>query len=112
MEAVLLTIDRLVDGINGEDPAGTRSYMAQLRENEVHFAAEILPGSRRSVPVFIGINSKSIRIGVIAQDNAPLGHVLCCRFIPHSLPWSKSNHWPPLLVPPVLTSALCEGTKV
>lgn len=31
----MLTIDRLVDGINGEDPRGARLYMSQLRENEV-----------------------------------------------------------------------------
>ena len=35
MEATMLTIDRLVDGINGEDPGGARLYMSQLRENEV-----------------------------------------------------------------------------
>lgn len=29
------TVDRLIDGINGEDPAGARFYMAQLRQNEV-----------------------------------------------------------------------------
>eukprot|EP00903_Cladosiphon_okamuranus_P013494 g12569.t1 len=34
MEATMLTVDRLVDGINGEDPAGARLYMSQLRENE------------------------------------------------------------------------------
>lgn len=35
MEATLLKVDRLVDGIAGEDPTGTRLYMAQLREHEV-----------------------------------------------------------------------------
>ena len=33
----MLTVDRLVDGINGEDPGGARLYMSQLRENEVGF---------------------------------------------------------------------------
>lgn len=33
----MLTVDRLVDGINGEDPGGARLYMSQLRENEVRF---------------------------------------------------------------------------
>lgn len=31
------TVDRLIDGINGEDPAGARFYMAQLRQNEVRY---------------------------------------------------------------------------
>lgn len=33
----MLTVDRLVDGINGGDPGGARLYMSQLRENEVCF---------------------------------------------------------------------------
>lgn len=35
METTIRKIDRLVDGISGEDPTGTRLYMAQLREHEV-----------------------------------------------------------------------------
>lgn len=31
----MLTVDRLVDALNGEDPGGARMYMAQLRDKEV-----------------------------------------------------------------------------
>ena len=35
MEATLQTVERLIEGTNGEDPAGACMYMSQLRENEV-----------------------------------------------------------------------------
>lgn len=35
MEGTLQTIDRLIEGMNGEDPGGARIYMSQLQENEV-----------------------------------------------------------------------------
>lgn len=45
------TVDRLIDGINGEDPAGARFYMAQLRQNEVRcslvsiFGLQLVPSA-------------------------------------------------------------------
>lgn len=41
MEITMSTVDRLIDGINGEDPAGARLYMAQLRQNEVRYLLHI-----------------------------------------------------------------------
>lgn len=35
MEDIMLKVERLIDGINGEDPGGARLYMAQLRDREV-----------------------------------------------------------------------------
>lgn len=35
MEGIMLTVDRLIDGLNGEDPGSARIYMAQIREEEV-----------------------------------------------------------------------------
>lgn len=41
----MLAVDRLVDGINGNDIEGARLYMAQLGENEVLSHVVILPFS-------------------------------------------------------------------
>lgn len=42
MEATIRKVDRLVDGISGEDPTGTRLYMAQLREHEVGLSVGVI----------------------------------------------------------------------
>ncbi|CBN77360.1 expressed unknown protein [Ectocarpus siliculosus] len=34
MDATMLKVDRLVDGMHGEDPGGARLYMSQIRESE------------------------------------------------------------------------------
>lgn len=42
MEATIRKVDRLVDGISGEDPTGTRLYMARLREHEVGLSVGVI----------------------------------------------------------------------
>lgn len=40
MDSTMLKVDRLVDGMHGEDPGGARLYMSQIRESEVKSVAD------------------------------------------------------------------------
>lgn len=35
MEGIMATVDRLINDLNGEDPAGARMYMEKLGRTEV-----------------------------------------------------------------------------